>query len=173
MFLEAVQNFPLIAGFMGGLSLWNRSLWLAFTCMVAGSVLSALSMIPTEKRIFEGHRESARAVITNVGVFSILMFGFGAYVRAGWSNWHTDVVGGLIAGAMLGAAQDLAAGEPVGFARMSALGLSCAISLLVIRWVLQMWPPLVGIVVVTVWFTLVMGAYKLWRKACDASAAAE
>jgi hypothetical protein len=39
--------------------------------------------------------------------------------------------------------------------------------------VLQMWPPLVGIVVVTVWFTLVMGAYKLWRKACDASAAAE
>jgi hypothetical protein len=157
---------------MGGLSLWNKSLWLSVTCMVAGSVLSALSMVPTERRIFEGHRESARAVIANVGVFSVLMFGFGAYVRAGWSNWRTDAVGGLVAGAMLGAAQDLAAGEPVGFARVLALGLSCVVSLLVIRWVLQVWPLLVGILAVTIWFTLMMGAYKLWRKACGSPAAA-
>lgn len=164
MFLEAIQNIPLIGGFVAAFSFWRRGLLVAIACIIAGSVLSALSMIPTERRIFEGHRESMRAIIANAAVFSVLMFVSIAYMQAGWSNWWTDIIGGLVVGAALGTAQDVAARERVGVARNVALGMSCLVSLLVLRFAVETWPPLVSFAVVTVWFTLAMGGYKLWRR---------
>lgn len=170
MLLEAAQNLPLIAGFIAAYSFWWRNLPLAIGCALAGSTLSALAMVPTEGRIFEGHRESPRAILANVVVFSILMVAFAAYVHARWSSYWTDVAGGLVAGAALGVAQDLAAGERVGVTRVLALSVSCIVSLLLVRFAVSAWSPLVSLAVVTTWFTLVMGGYKLWRRQHPAAA---
>jgi hypothetical protein len=164
MFLEAVQNIPLIGGFVAAYSFWQRSWPLVALSTLIGSALSALSMIPTEGRIFGGHRESGQAIVANVAIFSALMFAFTAYMQAGWSSYWTDLVGGLVAGAALGTGQDLAARERIGVARILALGISCLVSLLVIRFAITAWHPLVSFAVVTVWFTLAMGGYKLWRR---------
>lgn len=164
MFLEAVQNVPLIGGFVAAYAFWLRSGWLVAVSILAGSVLSALSMFPTEGRIFSGHRESTRAFVANVAIFSLLMLAFTAYMRAHWSNYWTDLVGGLVAGAALGTGQDMAARERIGVVRILALGVSCMVSLLVVRFTITTWHPLVCFVIVTLWFTLAMGGYKLWRR---------
>jgi uncharacterized membrane protein (UPF0136 family) len=164
MYLEAVQNIPLIAGFLAGAWFWHRNALLAAACILVGSILSALSMIPTEGKIFEGHRESVAAIMANIVTFSLLMVVFIAYLEANWSSWWTDIVAGLVAGVALGTAQDLAAKERIGLIRVLALGVSCLVSFLIIRWAVETWAPLVSFVVVTLWFTLAMGGYKLWRR---------
>lgn len=164
MFLEAVQNIPLIGGFVAAYSFWQQSWLFVAVSILTGSILSTLSMIPTEGRIFSGHRESARAIITNMVIFSVLMFAFTAYMQASWSSYWTDLIGGLIAGAALGMGQDLAAKEHIGVVRILALGISCLVSLLVIRLAITACPPLVSFATVTAWFTLAMGGYKLWRR---------
>jgi hypothetical protein len=164
MYWEAIQNIPLIVGAIGGFWFWDRNWLAAAACIVGGSILSALSMIPTEGKIFEGHRESLRAIVANIFTFSILLAVFVAYLHADWSSWRTDIVAGLIAGAALGVTQDLAAQERIGVVRLFALGVSCLVSLMIIRFAVGTWSPWVSIVVVTVWFTLAMGGYKLWRR---------
>jgi len=164
MYWEAIQNIPLIVGGIGGIWFWDRNWLAAAACIVGGSLLSALSMIPTEGKIFEGHRESLRAIVVNISVFSILIALFVAYLHADWSSWRTDIVAGLIAGAALGTAQDIAAQERIGVVRLFALGVSCLVSLIIIRFAVDTWSPWVSILVVTVWFTLAMGGYKLWRR---------
>jgi hypothetical protein len=162
---EAIQNIPLIAGVIAAYWFWGQSVLLTALCIITGSVLSALSMIPTEGRIFEGHRESVRAIMGNVLIFSVLMTLYTAYLRASWSSWWTDITAGLVAGAALGAGQDLVAKEKsIGVVRVFALGMSCLVTMLVFRFSIEAWPPLVSFLVVTVWFTLAMGGYKLWRK---------
>lgn len=164
MALGATQNTPLIAGFIVGFSFWQENLLIAVASMLVGSLLSALSMIPTESRIFEGHQESEPAVLANIVTFTSLMLLAAFYIHADWSNWRTDLVGGFIISAILGTAQDLIAKEPVSVTRILALGISSVVSLLIIRLALESWSPLVSVILVTTWFTLVMGVYKLWRK---------
>jgi hypothetical protein len=164
MFLETIQNIPLVAGFLAGAWFWRQNTLLVGVCVLGGSVLSALSMIPTESKIFEGHRESASAIVANIVTFSVLMVVFIAYLNAGWSSWWTDIVAGLVAGAVLGTAQDLAAKERIGLIRILILGVSCLVSFLIIRSAIKTWSPLVSFMIVTVWFTLTMGGYKLWRR---------
>jgi hypothetical protein len=164
MCLEYIQNAPLIAGFLSGAWFWPRDVGLAALCIVVGSVLSALVIIPTEARIFEGHQETWQAVAGNVVAFCVLTVVFIAYLYARWSGWWTDVGAGVIAGAVLGTVQDLVVKEPIGLLRILLLGISCSVSLLIVRLAVQVWPPGVGFAIVTAWFTLVMGAYKLWRK---------
>jgi hypothetical protein len=164
MWWEVIQNIPLLAGLIGGLWFWQRN-WLATTAFImGGSLLSALSMIPTEHRIFEGHRESTRAIVANVLTFSVLMFVTIAYLKASWSSWQTDIIAGLIAGAALGTVQGLAGKGRVVVVRVLSLGVSCLVSLIVVRLTVNTWSPLVSFVIVTVWFTLAMGIYKLWRR---------
>jgi hypothetical protein len=106
-----------------------------------------------------------RAIVGNVLIFSVLMGLYAAYLKASWSSWWTDVIAGLVAGAALGAGQDLAAKErSIGVVRVFALGISCLVTLLIFRFSIEAWPPLISFLVVTVWFTLAMGGYKLWRK---------
>jgi hypothetical protein len=165
MWWEAVQNIPLIAGVVAAYWFWEQSWLITAACIVTGSVLSALSMIPTEGRIFEGHRESVGAIIGNICTFSVLMTVYEVYLKAPWSSWWTDIIAGIVAGAALGMAQDLAAKEKrIGVVRILALGISCLVSLLIIRFAIETWPALVSFAVVTTWFTLAMGGYKLWRK---------
>jgi hypothetical protein len=129
--------------------------------MVVSSVVAALVISATEGRIFAGHQESIRATVANVAVFSVLMAVSAVYLSAAWSGWWTDVAGGLVGGLVLAMVQDRAADERFGVARSLALGLSCGGSMIVIRIVGGVW----AAVIVTLWFTCVMGTYKqLWQK---------
>ena len=160
---EFAQNLPLVVGFIVALDCWQQGEeMIAIACMVAGSVAAALVIRVTEPKIFEGHRESMPAVIANILVFPLLMLVLVIYLSTSWSCWWTDVVGGLIVAAVLEAVQEQAAKERFGAVRSLALGLSCSVSLIIIR-ILFKASSLINIVVVTVWFTLVMGIYKQLR----------
>jgi hypothetical protein len=155
---ELVQNAPLIFGFVGGFYLLEQSLLAAVLVMVANSAVAALAIAATEAKIFQGHRETLRAVVANVVIFSAGMLVIAAYLFASWSSWQTDVIGGVIAGIALAIVQDWAARERFGVVRGISLGLSCSVSIIIIRLVGGLWAAVVAVM----WFTLVMGAYKQW-----------
>ena len=160
---EFAQNLPLVVGFIVALERWQQGEEMsAVACMVAGSVIAALVIRVTEPKIFEGHRESMLAVIANILTFSLLMLVLVAYLSTDWSRWWMDVAGGLIVAVVLAVVQDRAARERFGVIRSLALGLSCSVSLIFIRLLFKA-SSLINIVVVTVWFTLVMGIYKQLR----------
>ena len=163
LFWEVLQNFPLIAGFIVSFQFWQQGkLAIAIACMVISSVVASLVIRVTEPKIFAGNRESVRAVIANVVIFSVLIFVFVAYLAASWSSWWTDVAAGLVAAIALVAVQDPAPKKRFNIVRSLALGLSCSVSLILIRLSIET-SALISIVAVTVWFTLVMGAYKQLR----------
>jgi len=163
MFLELAQNVPLISGFVVAYQFWRTADWLvALACMVAGSTLAALVIWITEPLIFEGHREAPRAVVGNALTFSVLMFSLALYLLAAWSRWWTDVLIGVVLAVALALAQEFAAKEPFGAVRAVWLAVSGAVTLLLFRWLLDA-QPLLCVVLVNVWFTLVMGLYKHLR----------
>jgi hypothetical protein len=160
---EFAQNLPLVVGFIVALERWQQGEeMIAIACMVAGSVAAALVIRVTEPKIFEGHCESMQAVIANVLTFSLLMLVLVIYLSTSWSRWWMDVAGGLIVAVVLAVVQDRVAKERFGAIRSLALGLSCSASLVFIRLLFKA-SSLINIVVVTVWFTLVMGIYKQLR----------
>jgi hypothetical protein len=163
MFLELVQNVPLLAGFIIAFQFWQRKEWaLALACMAAGSVIAALVIWLTEPQIFEGHRETMRAVIGNVLTFFVLMIVLAFYLSASWSSWWTDIIVGVLLAVALAVAQEFAAKEQFGVVRAIWLAVSGAGTLLLLRLFLDrsLW---VSILVVSIWFTLVMGLYKHLR----------
>lgn len=163
LFWEVLQNFPLIAGFIVSFQFWQQGkLAIAIACMVVSSVTASLIIRVTEPKIFEGHRETVQALIANVVVLPVLMFVFAAYLAASWSSWWTDIATGLFAAAVLTAVQNPAPKKRFNVFRSLSLGLSCAVSLIVIRLLVKD-SVLLSIAIVTVWFTLVMGAYKQLR----------
>jgi hypothetical protein len=155
---ELIQNIPLIFGFVGALGLLEQSLLAALLAMVASSAVATLAIAATEGKIFQGHREPLRAVIANVAIFSAGMLVIAAYLSASWSSWWTDVIGGAIAGIALAIVQDWAVRERFGVVRGMSLGLSCSVSIIIIRLVGGLWAAVVAVM----WFTLIMGAYKQW-----------
>lgn len=160
---EAAQNIPLVIGFIVGFQFWQQGQWLAaVACMLVGGVAAALIIWITEPKIFEGHHESMQVVIANSLTFPALMLLLVVYLSTGWSSWLTDIASGLILAVILAAAQEVAAGERFGVVRCLALGLSCSISVILIRLLLET-STLTAILVVTLWFTLVMGVYKQLR----------
>lgn len=163
MFLELVQNVPLVVGFILAFRFWQKEMWVpAVVSMIAGGIVAALVIWVTEPMIFEGHRETLHQVIGNSLTFPVLTIVMILYLSARWTRWWTDIVGGLIIALALAVAQEWAAKERFGFVRSLWLGLSCSMSLIFIRLLLPI-SALLTIVVVSVWFTLVMGLYKHWR----------
>ncbi len=158
MWWELVQNVPLVFGFVLAFSFWQRNLLAALGCMIVSSIIAALFIAATEGKIFEGHRDTIRAVIANAIIFSLLMVVTALYLSAGWSSWATDIACGFVVTLVLAVVQDWAAEDRFGFVRSLYLGVSGAVSLIVIRLVGGIW----GAVIAVVWFTLVMGAYKQW-----------
>jgi hypothetical protein len=157
VFWEFVQNLPLIAGFVWGLDLWQHHRPAgAMACMAAGSVIGSLAIWATEARIVHGHREPLRVVLTNIAVIALLMLVLTAYLSAPWSRWWLDVVLGAAAGLALGAAQDLAAGSPIGIRHCAALGLSFTLGLVGVRLLAVSLPPLWSILTITTAVTVII-----------------
>jgi len=133
-FWEFVQNLPLVIGFAVALELWQqRRLLGAGVSMLSGSVIGALTIRATESKIVAGHREPWRVVAVNILVMTTLMLIIVAYLQTGWSNWATDLLGGIGAGIGLGIAQSLAAGEPIGLRHCVAFACAFPPALIGIR----------------------------------------
>lgn len=131
---EFAQNLPLVTGFFVSLQYWKAgTLGWAVVSAFAGSTLGALIIRATEARIVAGHREPPCVVVANVMVTAALMLLFAAYLSAPWSRWWIDVAAGIPAGILLGAVQDLTAGERIGRAHCLAMAVALALGLVVIR----------------------------------------
>jgi hypothetical protein len=155
VFWEFVQNLPLVAGFLFGLDFWQESRgWLALACMLAGSLSGSMLIWATESRIVTGHREPLRVVVTNVVVMVLLMLLAAAYLSARWSSVWTDLVIGLVGGALLGVAQDLVAHSPIGAGHCAALALAFTLGLVGVRLLVANLPIVVNVLIITVVVTV-------------------
>lgn len=164
---EYLQNLPLAAGFFLGLDLWQAGRpWLAVACALGGSAAGALVIWATESRIVAGHREPLRVLLANVAVLATLMGVFMVYLSASWSRWQTDLVFGMLGGAALGLAQDLAAGSRVGWGHVLAFALSLPLGLVLVRVLAAGLPVWANAVLVTAVITVVIGVvdYGLFRE---------
>jgi hypothetical protein len=163
---EFLQNLPLIASFLLTLHFWQHArLGPAVACAIAGGLAGSLVIWATESRIVEGHHESPRVVLANVAVMAGLMLVLSAYLAASWSRWWMDLALGVVAGMMLGAVQDLAAGASIGARHCLALALAFALGLVEVRLLVTGLPLLWSILVITagVTVTIVGMDYKaLW-----------
>jgi len=153
-FWEFLQNLPLVAGLLLGLEAWQAGRWgLAVGWMAAGSTVGALVIWATEARIVDGHRESARVVLTNVVVITILGVALVAYLSSAWSRWWTDLIGGAVGALLLGISQDLAAGPArvggIDWGHCAALALAFGCTLLGVRVLMASLPLAFNILVVT------------------------
>ncbi len=149
IFWEALQNLPLVAGFVLALELWQQKQWgTALLCMAVASLLGALVIGFTESKIVEGHREPLRVVVANVVTMTGLMLIVVVYLSAGWSSWKTDLVVGTLAGAALAAVQDMAAGNPLGLGHAAALAGGLPLTLIGLRRIAFTWPPLAIILLI-------------------------
>lgn len=159
LFWEFVQNLPLVAGFFVALQLWRQG-WVvgAGASMLVGSTLGALTIWATESKVIKGHREPVRVVVTNALAITLLMFVSVAYLSAGWGNWGTDLAVGILAGVGLGAAQSLAAGEPIAIRHCLAFAASLPPALIGIRMLMAAsLPLLLDILLITAVATVIIG----------------
>ena len=157
-FWEFVQNLPIVIGFAAALELWQKRQPLsALGVMLGGSTLGALTIRATESKIVAGHREPWRVVAVNILVMTTLMLAIIAYLQTGWSNWVTDIVGGIGAGIVLGIAQSLAAGEPIGLRHCLAFACAFPPALIGIRQLFATPLPLVvNILIITLGVTFII-----------------
>lgn len=133
-FWEFIQNLPLIAGFLGGLHLWQMGKpWPAVASFVAGSAIGAWTIWATESRIVAGHREPLRLVLVNTAAIAVLMLLIVVYLTAAWSRWWSDLLVGIVVGIGLGAVQSIVAGSPVNLGHGVAFALSFALALVGVR----------------------------------------
>ncbi len=157
VFWEFVQNLPLVTGFVLALRLWQQGLEAAaIVCAVAGSLTGAWLISVTESKIVQGHREPWRVVIANTATMSILIVLLVLYLSARWSNWQTDLVGGLLAGAGLGVIQAWAAGERIGVRHCIALACATPPALILLRTLTTSQPPVVNVLGITLIATLIV-----------------
>jgi predicted membrane channel-forming protein YqfA (hemolysin III family) len=93
------------------------------------------------------------------------MIVFLAYLSASWSRWQTDLAFGLLAGALLGVAQDLAAGSRVGWGHVTAFALALGLGLVLIRGLAAILPVWANVAIVTAVISVVIGVvdYGLLR----------
>jgi hypothetical protein len=157
LFWEFAQNILPVSGFVVALELDQQGRWgLAIGCIVAGGLAGAAAIYLTESRITASHREPIRVLVTNAVMMVALMITLGLYLSAGWSGWQTDLVVGMVVGAGLGAAQSLAAGEPIGIRHCAALAFSLPLVIIGIRVFVRVLPVLACILLVTAFFTVVV-----------------
>jgi hypothetical protein len=113
LFWEFVQNLPVIVAFVSAVWLWSRQeRTRAAICAVVGAATGALVIRLTETMV-RGGREPVAVTIVNILAFSLFQIVFAAYLgsQKRWSSSKTDLVLGGLGGAVLAAAQGLAAPE--------------------------------------------------------------
>ena len=138
VFLELVQNLPLMISFVAAVWLWGREYGRqAILFLMAGSIISSLLIRFTEPSI-HGYHEPIGVTVVNFVSLGLVMALFTIYLgsETKWCNWKTDLILGGLAGILVGTAQGAASpGAPiVGVAVHSlAFALSAPVALIGIR----------------------------------------
>ncbi|WP_420628839.1 hypothetical protein [Candidatus Leptofilum sp.] len=163
---EFIQNLPLVAGLILALQFWRQEQWgTAVATIMAGSIIGSLLIRFTEAKIVTKRREPISVTITNIIVMSLLMLAVVAYVNASWSNWQVDLIVGALGGALLSAAQNLAAKKRIGVKHMLAFVFAFSVALIVIRTLVDILPTVATILLITIIVTVVISLvdYDLLR----------
>jgi hypothetical protein len=163
-FWEFVQNIPLVAGLMVALQLWEVSIVSAVTAMTAGSVLGALLIRLTERRIvgqnemvgLQEGREPISVTLTNIVFMFLFMLALTIYLGAAWSSIVTDLLAGALIGFILSAGQSKAAGAAVVWRHSLAFAAAFPAAIITIRLLSAVVPLPVSILLITGLVTLII-----------------
>lgn len=103
LYWEALENAPLLTGFMLAARVWSENWVLGFAYLVLGTASGAILIHFTETKKIS-NQPTPRETLTNFVVFTLLSLPFVFYFAARdawWSNWVTDIVLGILAGVTL------------------------------------------------------------------------
>jgi len=164
LFWETLENIPLFMGFLLAVR-WQVNSWpLALFCLAIGIVLGVGAIHLTETKKFS-NQPSLRETVTNGVVFMALALPFVFYFSGGnvwWSNWVTDILLGLVLGALL------AFGESRGWSGTAtlkthtlAMAIAATLLLLGIRFIYQA-EPLVLMLLAGGVLTILVSALIVW-----------
>jgi hypothetical protein len=161
VFWEFVQNLPLVSGFVLGVWSWQRGLvaW-AIAGIAVSSIFGALVIRLTESKIIDGHQEPWHIVIANVGIFVTGMLVLSVYLAIPWGDWKSDVLIGVVSGAVIGIAQELAAGKQkrMDLRHSAAFAASFPVALIGIRMLMLLnLPAVVTVLVITAIISVLIG----------------
>jgi hypothetical protein len=101
---ESLENLPMILGFVIASRLWEGSLLVGLAILVIGMFLGVLVTRLVEPKLHKAkHEVRWKNALINFVLFVALAIPFIFYFRvdAGWFNWKTDLLGGLVAGLVL------------------------------------------------------------------------
>lgn len=103
LFWEALENAPMLIGFLLAIRFQAQNFVLALICLFVGTSLGAIAIHLTETKKFS-NQPSIKETLTNGVVFfvlgTVLLFYFSGQ-SVWWSNWMTDMLLGIVAGGML------------------------------------------------------------------------
>jgi hypothetical protein len=103
LFWEALENAPVLIGFLMAIRLHSENFVLAFVYLLAGIALGVGLIHLTEVKKFS-NQPTIKETLINFTVFTILATPFVFYFSLDgvwWSNWVTDIILGVIAGSAL------------------------------------------------------------------------
>jgi hypothetical protein len=107
---EGLENLPMLLGFVIASRLWQENPWAGLVILGAGMGLGVLITRWVEPRLHKAkHKVRWVSVFVNFVLFVALALPFVYYFHAEtrWTNWMTDILGGLAAGLLLTYIQSL------------------------------------------------------------------
>jgi hypothetical protein len=109
-FWESLENLPMLFGFVVASRLWPANIPAGLVVLAIGMGTGVLVTRLVEPRLHKAkHAVRWVSVIVNFVLFFVLAIPFLYYIRADtrWTNWVTDILGGLAAGLLLTFVQSL------------------------------------------------------------------
>jgi hypothetical protein len=132
--VEFFQNFPLVCAFIYGYANFiTGKPAAAFVWIVAGVTAGALIIRYTEAYITQAPVERPAETLTNIGFFGLAILGFNSYFIWKVGSWMLDLALAFAAGSAVSLLQARAAAERLSTRHLSAMVLSFAAALLLIR----------------------------------------
>lgn len=130
LFWEALENAPMLIGFLLAVRLQSQNLILALAALMVGAACGAGLIHFTESKKYS-NQPSLKETLVNFLVVTVLGIPFAFYFSSNgvwWSNWGTDLGLGIVAGLAL------AFGESLGWSntatvKMHALSMAVAVVL--------------------------------------------
>lgn len=168
LFWEALENAPMLAGFLLAVRLHSENLMLAFACLLVGAAGGAGLIHFTEVKKYS-NQPTWKETLVNFAVFAVLPIPFVFYFSvegAWWSNWVTDLLLGVLAGCAL------AVGESWGWkssatvkVHIVSMAIAAALFLLGVRFThaIELLPAIVLVgVVLNLFISVIIVRFDYW-----------
>ena len=156
--VEFVQNFPLVCAFIYGYANYAAGKpAIALAWVVIGVTAGALLIRFTEPHIAPAPVERPAETLTNIGFFSLAVLGFISYFIWKTGSWMLDLGLSFAAGFAVSLLQARAADERLSTRHLSAMTLSFAAAVLLIRfWALDAPPAAAAFLLTAVATTIIV-----------------